>query len=113
MPIYEYGCNDCGEIDERLFRMEQEIPSSVSCPSCGSQDTVKLISRVNYKMAKKAKYSDDFIEKTMPSLKHRKETAKYFQEGKGSDEAKAFDISERIGEQIDREIHHHLRKTRD
>lgn len=113
MPIHEYGCNDCGEIDERLFLAGQEVPSSVACPGCGSQDTVKLISRVNYKMAKKAKYSDDFIEKTMPSLKHRKETSKYFQEGKGSDESKAFNISERIGEQIDRQIQHHFKKTRD
>ena len=110
MPIYEYGCHGCGEITEHFIR--GDIPPSVACSLCESEDTVKLISRVNFKLAKKGKYSDDFLERTLPAFRHKKETAQYFAEGKGSDESKITEISERIGERIDREIQGHFRKKK-
>ncbi len=42
MPIYEYRCNDCGEITEVLTGMgSQDIPR---CRGCGSTNLEKLMS---------------------------------------------------------------------
>jgi len=43
MPIYDFRCQECGEVSEFL------VPSSadgrtLACPSCGSQNLEKLIS---------------------------------------------------------------------
>jgi putative FmdB family regulatory protein len=47
MPIYEYQCSACGkEFEELVFG--DEAPS---CPSCGSGETGKLMSRPCYRMA--------------------------------------------------------------
>lgn len=40
MPIYEYGCDNCGNKFEELI-FTDEIPA---CPKCGSHDTKKLMS---------------------------------------------------------------------
>ncbi|MBI9111696.1 zinc ribbon domain-containing protein [Maridesulfovibrio ferrireducens] len=42
MPIYEYKCNKCGHIFEELVSVSNS--ESPECLSCGSQDTIKLIS---------------------------------------------------------------------
>ena len=81
MPLIEYGCYDCREISESLVRNRHAIPDSVECEHCESSNTVKLISRVNYKIHKKAKYDDDFLGKAMPAMMKKKETAEYFAEG--------------------------------
>ena len=43
MPIYQYQCQQCGEVSEFLLRssVEGEAPA---CPSCGSRNLKKLIS---------------------------------------------------------------------
>ena len=64
----------------------------------------KLISRVGFKVAKPAKYGEDFLHKARPFLRAQKETAEYFAEGKGSEDAKTFDLAEKIGERIDRTL---------
>ena len=105
MPLIEYGCHDCREISESLVRNRHAIPASVQCEHCESSNTVKLISRVNYKIHKEAKYDDDFLGKAMPAMMKKKETAEYFAEGsKASDEAKMFEMGEQIGGRIDRMI---------
>jgi putative FmdB family regulatory protein len=44
MPIYEYKCQDCGQINELLvLRIDEEV----SCKSCDSQNLEKLISAHN------------------------------------------------------------------
>ncbi len=111
MPLYEYGCYSCGAISEVLIRPGTAPPDTIACRSCASEDTVRLVSRVNFRIYKKPKYSEEFLDKAMPFLKTQKETAPYFAEGpKASDEAKAFEISERIGERIDRMLQRHLPK---
>ncbi len=43
MPIYEYKCNDCGEVSE--FRISvQSINDNLFCKSCGSQKLERKIS---------------------------------------------------------------------
>jgi putative FmdB family regulatory protein len=44
MPIYEYKCQDCGQINEVLVLKKDE---EVSCTSCNSQNLEKLISAHN------------------------------------------------------------------
>ena len=41
MPIYDYRCKDCNKIFELLVR-SSSIPT---CPTCGSQQPEKLLSR--------------------------------------------------------------------
>jgi putative FmdB family regulatory protein len=44
MPIYEYKCQDCGQINELLVLRKDE---EMSCKSCNSQNLEKLISAHN------------------------------------------------------------------
>lgn len=44
MPIYEYRCNKCGEVNEVLVLGKEENPA---CRECGSEDLVKLMSAHN------------------------------------------------------------------
>ncbi len=41
MPIYEYKCNHCNEINEILVRSSE---TSVKCESCGSEELEKVFS---------------------------------------------------------------------
>jgi len=105
MPLIEYGCYDCKKISESLIRDRNAIPGSAKCEHCSSTNTIRLISKVNYKIQKKAKYDDDFLGKAMPAMMKKKETAEYFAEGpRASDEAKMFEMGEQIGTRIDRMI---------
>jgi putative FmdB family regulatory protein len=42
MPIYEYRCEACGNVFEKLVRNSQETPDA--CPGCGSESFKKLFS---------------------------------------------------------------------
>jgi putative FmdB family regulatory protein len=44
MPIYEYQCQECGQINELLVLKKDEV---VSCKSCNSQKLEKLMSAHN------------------------------------------------------------------
>ncbi|AMK10640.1 FmdB family zinc ribbon protein [Pseudodesulfovibrio indicus] len=41
MPIYEFGCKDCGNEFEELVFSRDAVPP---CPRCGSMQTEKLMS---------------------------------------------------------------------
>lgn len=41
MPIYEYGCEECGHEFETLVRSSSDVPR---CPSCASIDLAKRFS---------------------------------------------------------------------
>jgi len=41
MPIYEYRCEKCGEVNEFLILTKQE---QIHCKQCGSEDLTKLLS---------------------------------------------------------------------
>jgi putative FmdB family regulatory protein len=42
MPLYEYGCRECGARFERLQSFSDTDP--VSCPACGTADARRLLS---------------------------------------------------------------------
>ncbi len=42
MPIYDYKCDDCGQVSELLLPSVDTI--NVSCPDCGSIKTERLLS---------------------------------------------------------------------
>ena len=44
MPIYEYRCEKCGQVNEFLILGKQE---QLSCKQCGSEDLTKLLSAHN------------------------------------------------------------------
>lgn len=44
MPIYEYRCEECGNVFEEIVSGNQSQP--LPCPSCFSQKTEKLMSRL-------------------------------------------------------------------
>ncbi len=46
MPIYEFRCEICGHIFERLQKMDEPWPS---CPKCGSEKVFKLPSIFGFK----------------------------------------------------------------
>ncbi len=104
MPLIEYGCYGCREVSEVLVRDRNNIPDTAKCESCGSENTVKLVSQVNYRVHKKAKYNDDFLGKALPAMRKKKETAEFFAEGKGSDDSKMHELGEQIRGKIDNMI---------
>lgn len=104
MPIFEFRCRKCGGITEALIRRVESNDGTVTCAHCGSAATTKLISLVSVKVARPAKYSDEFLDKARPFLKTQRATARYLAEGKGSDDSKTFKLAEQIGERIDRTL---------
>jgi putative FmdB family regulatory protein len=43
MPIYEFKCNACGNtFEEIVFSSERD--SDFECPTCGDEDTCRLLS---------------------------------------------------------------------
>jgi len=60
-----------------------------------------MVSRFTVKHQRAAKYSEDFREKALPYLKSRPGVPEMLAEGGGSEEAVAFELSERIGERVD------------
>ena len=43
MPLYEYLCNECGEVFEKMVRFS-EATACPACPKCESKNTHKKIS---------------------------------------------------------------------
>jgi len=72
MPIYEYACQACGcEFSELILRGRDE--EEVKCPSCGSEEKRRLISRVRFHLSEsdrvdrydpKARQDDGFYRDT-------------------------------------------------
>jgi putative FmdB family regulatory protein len=105
MPLFEFRCRKCQAVTEVLFRSVGSENHAVTCAQCGSGATAKVVSRVSFKVAKPAKYSEDFLHKAQPFLRAQKQTAEFFAEGKkGSDDAKTFQLAEQIGDRIDRTL---------
>ena len=102
MPLFEFRCKKCEAVTEVLRLGSDTRPAT--CVNCGSAAMIKVISRVSFKVGKRAKYSEDFLAKAKPFLKTQKQTAEYFAEGKGSEDARTFQLAEKIGERIDRTL---------
>lgn len=59
MPIYEFKCNHCDQVFEKLQKLNDPIPGF--CPHCGQQDSVhQLISAPHFRLAGKGWYETDF-----------------------------------------------------
>ena len=104
MPLYEFHCPKCDTVTETLIWRGESHKRSVACARCGSTNTTKLNSLASVKVARPAKYSDEFLDKAKPFLRTQRETAQYFADGKGSEDAKTFKLAEKIGERIDRTL---------
>ena len=59
MPIYEYGCGDCGHTFERLQKVS-DAPVS-DCPACEAKGAVKkLVSRTSFVLKGGGWYKDHY-----------------------------------------------------
>ena len=104
MPLFEFHCKKCEGITEALIWATETKREAVRCAHCGSAQTTKQVSLVSFKIARAAKYSDEFLDKAKPFLKSQRETANYFANGKGSEDARTFKLAEQIGARIDRTL---------
>ncbi len=48
MPIYEFRCELCGEVFEKIMKMEEDFPP---CPRCGEKRVFKLPSLFGFQNA--------------------------------------------------------------
>jgi len=48
MPIYEYRCRKCGEVFERIMKVN-ERGESLTCPYCGEAKPEKILSSFSSK----------------------------------------------------------------
>jgi putative FmdB family regulatory protein len=104
MPIFEFRCKKCRAVTEVFCSSGQSATGAVTCGQCGSRATAKVISRVSVRVARPAKYSEDFLHRARPFLRTQKQTGEIFAEGKGSDDARTFQLAEQIGQGIDRAL---------
>lgn len=104
MPLFEFRCNKCEGLTEALVWAPKTKREVVRCAHCGSSAMTKQVSLVSFKIGQRAKYSDEFLDKAKPFLRSQKETAGYFAEAKGSEDAKTFKLAEKIGARIDRTL---------
>lgn len=58
MPLYEYGCSDCGKVSEISHRLSE--PSPTHCPACGAPKLSKLISAAGFRLKGAGWYETDF-----------------------------------------------------
>ena len=57
MPIYEYRCEKCGQVNEFLILGREE---SLRCKQCGSEDLTKLLSAHNTSISSVADFRTRF-----------------------------------------------------
>lgn len=58
MPLYEYGCSECGKVSEISHRLSE--PSPTDCPACGAPKLSKLISAAGFRLKGAGWYETDF-----------------------------------------------------
>jgi putative FmdB family regulatory protein len=56
MPIYEYLCEGCGKVNEKLQKVNDKPPSQ--CDECGGRKLAKLVSRSAFQLKGGGWYSD-------------------------------------------------------
>ncbi len=66
MPLYEYGCSDCGHEFELMQKMSDPNPSN--CPECSGVHVEKLMSTGAFHLKGGGWYSDGYSkEKKAPA----------------------------------------------
>ncbi len=58
MPIYEYQCGTCQARVEKLQKLND--PALVTCPECGADALVKLVSAAGFRLKGGGWYETDF-----------------------------------------------------
>jgi putative FmdB family regulatory protein len=58
MPIYEYRCEDCGQVKEHLQKLS-DAPIA-ECPACGGSHYTKLLSAGGFQLKGSGWYATDF-----------------------------------------------------
>jgi putative FmdB family regulatory protein len=106
VPLFDYRCRACGAVSEVFLRMQEE--RDVRCERCASPDVLKLVSRFSFKATRAAKYDETFREKMLPFLKTQPGAREALAEGSGSEEARAFELTEQIGERVDATLDQHV-----
>lgn len=81
MPIYEYLCNSCGVQKEHIQKMN-DAPIK-TCPSCGSEKYIKLVSAAGFQLKGTGWYVTDF--KNKPSQSAPKSTKQNDSQTQASD----------------------------
>jgi len=61
MPIYEYLCESCGKVNEKLQKVNDPPPPR--CDECGSRKLAKLVSRSAFQLKGGGWYSDLYASK--------------------------------------------------
>jgi len=75
MPIYEYLCEGCGKVNEKLQKVYDPPPGR--CDECGSRKLAKLVSRSAFQLKGGGWYSDLYASKK----KEKTEVSKDGKEG--------------------------------
>lgn len=44
MPVFDYKCNNCGEVFEELVFSSSAPDSDIKCPACGKNQAARLMS---------------------------------------------------------------------
>lgn len=57
MPIYEYGCPECGHEFSKLQKVSADPPP---CPECGHDDVGKKVSKTSFQLKGGGWYVTDF-----------------------------------------------------
>ena len=65
MPLYEYGCSDCGHEFELMQKMSDPNPSN--CPECKGAHVEKLISTGAFHLKGGGWYSDGYSKEKKPA----------------------------------------------
>ncbi|MCB9481064.1 MAG: zinc ribbon domain-containing protein [Desulfobacteraceae bacterium] len=58
MPIYEYGCENCGKVDEVIQGISEEGPKT--CRFCGKGPVKRLISKSSFHLKGTGWYVTDY-----------------------------------------------------
>ncbi|MCC5795054.1 MAG: zinc ribbon domain-containing protein [Chromatiales bacterium] len=58
MPIYEYGCRECGHVFDVLQKISDAPPAD--CPACGAAAPRRLVSAPSFRLKGSGWYETDF-----------------------------------------------------
>lgn len=61
MPIYEYGCDNCGKLTEVLQKLSDPPPER--CEHCGSKRLKRVMSRTSFQLKGDGWYITDYARK--------------------------------------------------
>ena len=64
MPLYEYGCSDCGHDFEIMQKMSDPVPAN--CPKCNGAKLEKLMSSGSFQLKGGGWYSDGYSKDNKP-----------------------------------------------